>query len=92
MKEMVDGATRVFIVSRRKAPSAVIFGVRLHDAHGQDILETFELPCDKDSMGEGAEEAHVEMIAVGRGRKGLGWNSMPPRTRFGWRVVGHDSG
>jgi len=69
MVEVVDCRTGVFVVDGRKAPAVGLFWVGGDDADGEDGLEAFELTCDGDAVGEGAEEADVEVVAVRRRRE-----------------------
>ena len=40
VEEMVDRATKVFVIGRGKAPTAIVFRVWLHNTHGQEFLQT----------------------------------------------------
>ena len=88
---MVDGAARILIVCSGEAPAAIVFRVWLHNAHGQELLQPFQLPCYDHSVRKGAEEAAVEVIAVRLEGKGGSAKLVAPGA-ISWRMIGHDSG
>lgn len=84
---MIDCTAWVFVVGYGETPAAVVFGVGFHDAHGEELLEAFELAGDHDAMSEWTEETHVEVIAVGLDGELVGAKLMAPGALGGWVVA-----
>ena len=90
MKEVIDCAAGVFVVRCGKTPAAAVFGVSFDNAHGEILLEAFELARDYNAVRERTEKTNIEVVAVWFDGKLVRSKLVPPGTIRGWIVtLGH---